>query len=97
MTSGGTESLLMACKTYRDFAAEFARLQDERIAAYSEFKADVDEGIYPGPEHLVGIADAEFQSFLTSSLTTAPNVASVKTSLTIRTSKHLPGVPVSGV
>jgi DNA-binding Lrp family transcriptional regulator len=39
----------------------------------------------------------EFQSFLTSSLTTAPNVASVKTSLTIRTSKHLPGVPVSGV
>lgn len=36
----------------------------------------------------------EFQSFLTSSLTTAPNVASVKTSLTIRTSKHMPGVPV---
>lgn len=37
----------------------------------------------------------EFQSFLTSSLTTAPNVASVKTSLTIRTSKLLPGVPVA--
>lgn len=36
----------------------------------------------------------EFQSFLTSSLTTAPNVAGVKTSLTIRTSKHIPGVPV---
>ena len=36
----------------------------------------------------------EFQSFLTGSLTTAPNVASVKTSLTIRTSKHRPGVPV---
>jgi DNA-binding Lrp family transcriptional regulator len=36
----------------------------------------------------------EFQSFLTSSLTTAPNVAGVKTSLTIRTSKHLPGVPI---
>ncbi len=36
----------------------------------------------------------EFQSFLTSSLTTAPNVASVKTSLTIRTAKNLPGVPV---
>lgn len=35
-----------------------------------------------------------FQSFLTSKLTTAPNVASVKTSLTIRTSKDLPGVPV---
>ncbi len=36
----------------------------------------------------------EFQTFLTSSLTTAPNVASVKTSLTIRAAKNLPGVPV---
>lgn len=36
----------------------------------------------------------EFQRFLTSALTPAPNVASVKTSLTIRTSKTLPGVPV---
>lgn len=36
----------------------------------------------------------EFQTFLTSSLTTAPNVASVKTSLTIRTAKHRPGVPI---
>ena len=35
-----------------------------------------------------------FQSFLTSRLTSAPNVASVKTSLTIRTSKNEPGVPV---
>jgi DNA-binding Lrp family transcriptional regulator len=35
-----------------------------------------------------------FQSFLTSHLTTAPHVASVKTSLTIRTSKDEPGVPV---
>ncbi len=35
-----------------------------------------------------------FQAFLTSQLTTAPNVASVKTSLTIRTAKDAPGVPV---
>ena len=35
-----------------------------------------------------------FQDFLTSSLTTLPNVESVKTSLTIRTAKALPGVPV---
>lgn len=35
-----------------------------------------------------------FQQFLTSKLTQAPNVASVKTSLTIRTSKNLPGVPI---
>jgi len=37
---------------------------------------------------------SEFQNFLTANLTSAPNVASVKTSLTIRTSKHQPGVPV---
>lgn len=37
---------------------------------------------------------ASFQSFLTGKLTPAPNVASVKTSLTIRTSKHTPGVPL---
>ena len=35
-----------------------------------------------------------FQRFLTTKLTPAPNVASVKTSLTIRRSKYLPGVPV---
>ena len=35
-----------------------------------------------------------FQEFLTSKLTPAPNVASVKTSLTIRTAKHIPGVPL---
>ena len=35
-----------------------------------------------------------FQEFLTSKLTPAPNVASVKTSLTIRTSKQDPGVPL---
>ena len=35
-----------------------------------------------------------FQDFLTQKLTPAPNVANVKTSLTIRQSKKLPGVPV---
>lgn len=35
-----------------------------------------------------------FQEFLTSHLTPAPNVASVKTSLTIRTAKQEPGVPM---
>ncbi|MCC7394562.1 MAG: Lrp/AsnC family transcriptional regulator [Sphingomonadaceae bacterium] len=36
-----------------------------------------------------------FQRFLTSQLTSAPNVSSVKTSLTIRKSKQAPGVPIS--
>ena len=36
-----------------------------------------------------------FQHILTTRLTPAPNVEHVKTSLTIRTSKALPGVPVA--
>jgi DNA-binding Lrp family transcriptional regulator len=36
---------------------------------------------------------SSFQSFLTEHLTSAPNVASVKTSLVIRGSKDEPGVP----
>jgi len=36
----------------------------------------------------------DFQSFLTGELTTAPNVASVKTSLVIRTAKDAAGVPI---
>lgn len=35
-----------------------------------------------------------FQELLTTQLTPAPNVSHVKTSLTIRTSKSLPGIPV---
>ena len=35
----------------------------------------------------------EYQNFLTSELTSAPNVAQVKSSLAIRASKTLPGVP----
>lgn len=38
---------------------------------------------------------AEFQSFLTGQLTSAPNVDSVKTSLTIRCAKKKPGVPLN--
>lgn len=35
-----------------------------------------------------------FQSFITDTLTAAKNVASVKTALVIRASKHEPGVPI---
>ncbi len=35
-----------------------------------------------------------FQELLTSKLTSAPNVSSIKTSLTIRTAKDEPGVPI---
>ena len=51
-------------KTYRDFAGEYARLQKERVAAFSEFRSDVTSGAYPAPEHQVAIEDAEFEGFL---------------------------------
>ncbi len=51
-------------KVYRNFRSEYERLQKERVAAFKEFKADVDGGVYPGPEHLVPITDKEFAAFL---------------------------------
>lgn len=50
-------------KTYRNFAAEYARLQAERIAAFREFIADVNTGAYPQPQHNVPMQDAEFDTF----------------------------------
>ncbi|MGL5011830.1 MAG: 3-methyl-2-oxobutanoate hydroxymethyltransferase, partial [Paracoccaceae bacterium] len=51
-------------KTYRNFAAEYARLQQERIGAFREFVADVQSGAYPAAEHDVAIGDAEFGAFV---------------------------------
>ena len=49
---------------YRDFAAEYARLQRERIAAFAEFRADTETGAYPEDRHLVRMAEEERQCFL---------------------------------
>ena len=51
-------------KVYRDFRAEYARLQAERIAAFKEFAADVETAAYPEKQHIVGIEDREFEEFL---------------------------------
>ena len=59
----GTNKQPRHAKRYREFAAEFARLQEERIAAFGEFIADVKTGAYPAPEHCVPIADSEFDAF----------------------------------
>jgi 3-methyl-2-oxobutanoate hydroxymethyltransferase len=50
-------------KTYRNFAAEYARLQSERVAAFREYIADVNSGDYPQPQHNVPMPDAEFDAF----------------------------------
>ncbi|RUV31290.1 MAG: 3-methyl-2-oxobutanoate hydroxymethyltransferase [Mesorhizobium sp.] len=40
-------------KVYRNFAAEYDRLQAERIAAFSEYVADVNSLAYPEDKHVV--------------------------------------------
>jgi 3-methyl-2-oxobutanoate hydroxymethyltransferase len=51
-------------KVYRNFRAELDRLQQERVAAFKEFRADVESGAYPEERHTVPIADAEFSQFM---------------------------------
>ena len=51
-------------KVYRNFRAEYDRLQQERILAFGEFKKDVSTGAYPAKEHLVPIKDEEFAAFM---------------------------------
>ena len=51
-------------KVYRDFQAEYDRLQKERIAAFKEYAADVETGAFPQPQHFVPIADDEFEAFM---------------------------------
>jgi 3-methyl-2-oxobutanoate hydroxymethyltransferase len=50
-------------KAYRDFAAEYDRLQSERIGAFSEFVGDVSSGAYPTSAHTVAVEDSELAEF----------------------------------
>jgi 3-methyl-2-oxobutanoate hydroxymethyltransferase len=51
-------------KVYRDFAAEYARLQAERVAAFAEFRADVESGAFPEPRHVVAMDPRELDAFM---------------------------------
>lgn len=51
-------------KIYRNFAAEFDRLQRERVAAFSEFIADVGSGAYPENKHVVRMSEQELSTFM---------------------------------
>lgn len=53
-------------KVYRNFAAEFDRLQQERIAAFKEYINDVNGGTYPEDRHVVHIEKTELDTFLKS-------------------------------
>ncbi len=51
-------------KTYRNFKAEFERLQRERIAAFGEYVADVRESRFPDRSHLVEMPDSLLQEVI---------------------------------
>jgi 3-methyl-2-oxobutanoate hydroxymethyltransferase len=51
-------------KVYRNFAAEFDRLQGERIAAFKEFIADVDSRAFPEDRHVVRMDPVELAEFI---------------------------------
>jgi len=48
-------------KAYRNFRKEYQRLQDERIAAFKEYAADVKGGRFPEASHLVAMDEAVFK------------------------------------
>lgn len=51
-------------RVYRDFSTEYARLQRERIAAFSEFREDVRSGRFPSQDELARIDGPEWEAFL---------------------------------
>lgn len=51
-------------KAYRNFLEEHRRLQRERVAAFSEYIADVREGRFPERSHLVEMDDAVLQQVM---------------------------------
>jgi len=51
-------------KVYRNFAAEYDRLQKERIAAFSEFIADVNSRAYPEEKHILRMDQGELKQFM---------------------------------
>ena len=50
-------------KVYRNFAAEYDRLQTERVAAFKEFIADVETAAYPAANHVIKMAEGELAAF----------------------------------
>ena len=59
-----TDHMPRHSKVYRNFVAEYERLQRERVSAFREFIDDVKTGAYPEDKHLVRMDDADYQAFL---------------------------------
>src|SRR4030095_6651989 len=60
------ERLPRHAKAYRNFAEEHRRLQRERIAAFSEYIADVKDGRFPEQSHLVEIDEKTLHDMIDS-------------------------------
>jgi len=50
-------------KVYRNFAAEYDKLQAERVAAFREFRSDVANGRYPEESHVVRMLQGQLEDF----------------------------------
>jgi 3-methyl-2-oxobutanoate hydroxymethyltransferase len=59
----GKDRLPRHARAYRDFAAEYHRLQRERVAAFTEFRSDVEAGRFPEDRHLIRMEDRELTRF----------------------------------
>jgi 3-methyl-2-oxobutanoate hydroxymethyltransferase len=53
-------------KVYRNFAAEYDRLQRERVAAFNEFRADVETKRFPEDRYTVRMHPDELETFRAS-------------------------------
>ncbi|HEV2899313.1 MAG TPA: 3-methyl-2-oxobutanoate hydroxymethyltransferase [Pseudaminobacter sp.] len=51
-------------KVYRNFAAEFDRLQAERVVAFQEFVADVESKAFPEASHVVHMDPTQLRVFM---------------------------------
>jgi len=51
-------------RAYRSFAADYDRLQSERVSAFLEFREDVARGSFPGSNNIVQMDPREHEAFL---------------------------------
>jgi len=58
------ERLPRHAKAYRDFRAEHQRLQQQRIAAFGEYIADVKGGNFPQPANLIEMPDEAMRAVI---------------------------------
>jgi len=50
-------------KVYRNFADEYERLQRERVAAFRQYRSDVEVGAFPEDRHVVHMTANEWREF----------------------------------